>query len=102
MKHLKILLGRLIRVCEREIKNKQLNLSLKNQEVLQKIKQIHNQSVLKREAKKQYKEDNKVLYSFHAPEVECIGKGKRNKPYEFGNKVAVVVSGRRNFQEFRT
>ncbi|WP_342224851.1 IS5 family transposase [Rickettsia endosymbiont of Urophora cardui] len=97
MKHLKILLGRLIRVCEREIKNKQLNLSLKNQEVLQKIKQIHNQSVLKREAKKQYKEDNKVLYSFHAPEVECIGKGKRNKPYEFGNKVAVVVSGRRNF-----
>ncbi|WP_342224828.1 transposase [Rickettsia endosymbiont of Urophora cardui] len=63
MKHLKILLGRLIRVCEREIKNKQLNLSLKNQEVLQKIKQIHNQSVLKREAKKQYKEDNKVLYT---------------------------------------
>ncbi|WP_342224883.1 transposase [Rickettsia endosymbiont of Urophora cardui] len=38
-----------------------------------------------------------LLYSFHAPEVECIGKGKRNKPYEFGNKVAVVVSGRRNF-----
>ncbi len=66
MKHLKILLGRLIRVCEREIKNKQLNLSLKNQEVLQKIKQIHNQSVLKREAKKQYKEDNKVLYSLSA------------------------------------
>jgi IS5 family transposase len=26
------------------------------------------------------------LYSFHAPEVECIGKGKANAPYEFGVK----------------
>ena len=24
------------------------------------------------------------LYSFHAPEVECIGKGKASAPYEFG------------------
>jgi IS5 family transposase len=24
------------------------------------------------------------LYSFHAPEVECIGKGKARAPYEFG------------------
>jgi len=23
------------------------------------------------------------LYSFHAPEVECIGRGKANAPYEF-------------------
>jgi IS5 family transposase len=28
----------------------------------------------------------------HAPEVECIGKGKARKPYEFGVKSAVVVS----------
>ena len=28
----------------------------------------------------------------HAPEVECIGKGKARKPYEFGVKAAVVVS----------
>ncbi|WP_342271447.1 IS5 family transposase [Candidatus Tisiphia endosymbiont of Parasteatoda lunata] len=97
MKHLKTLLGRLVRICEREIKNQKLNLSIRDQEVLKKVKQIHSQSVLKREEKKQYKEQNKILYSFHAPEVECIGKGKRNKPYEFGNKVAVVVSGRRNF-----
>jgi hypothetical protein len=27
------------------------------------------------------------LYSFHAPEVECIGKGKASAPYEFGVKV---------------
>jgi len=38
-----------------------------------------------------------VLYSLHAPEVECIGKGKLHKPYEFGNKVAVMVSGKKNF-----
>jgi IS5 family transposase len=30
-------------------------------------------------------------------EVECIGKGKLHKPYEFGNKVSVAVSGRGNF-----
>ncbi len=24
------------------------------------------------------------LYSWHAPETECIGKGKAHKPYEFG------------------
>jgi IS5 family transposase len=32
------------------------------------------------------------VYSLHAPEVECIGKGKARKPYEFGVKSAVVVS----------
>lgn len=40
---------------------------------------------------------NKILYSFHAEEVECIGKGKLHKPYEFGNKVGLGVSGRGNF-----
>ena len=30
-------------------------------------------------------------------QVECIGKGKLHKPYEFGNKVSVAVSGRGNF-----
>jgi IS5 family transposase len=24
------------------------------------------------------------VYSLHAPEVECIAKGKAHKPYEFG------------------
>ena len=27
------------------------------------------------------------VYSLHAPEVECIGKGKARAPYEFGCKV---------------
>jgi IS5 family transposase len=28
----------------------------------------------------------------HAPEVECIGKGKARKPYEFGVKVSLAVT----------
>lgn len=35
--------------------------------------------------------DNIKLYSWHAPEVECIGKGKARKPYEFGVKVSVTT-----------
>jgi transposase, IS5 family len=35
------------------------------------------------------------LYSFHAPEVECIGKGKASAPYEFGVKVSIVVTNAR-------
>jgi len=31
------------------------------------------------------------LYSLHAPEVECIGKGKARAPYEFGCKVSVAT-----------
>ena len=38
-----------------------------------------------------------VIYSFHYTEAKCIGKGKLRKPYEFGNKVAIGVSGHRNF-----
>jgi transposase, IS5 family len=35
------------------------------------------------------------LYSWHAPEVECIGKGKAHKPYEFGVKVSITTTNRR-------
>ena len=40
----------------------------------------------------QQRHDKNKLYALHAPEVECIGKGKARKPYEFGVKNAVVVS----------
>jgi IS5 family transposase len=32
------------------------------------------------------------LYSIHAPEVECISKGKAHKRYEFGCKVSIVTT----------
>ena len=34
------------------------------------------------------------LYSFHAPEVECIGKGKAAAPYEFDVKASIVTNNR--------
>ena len=33
-----------------------------------------------------------TLYALHAPEVQCIGKGKARKPYEFGVKVSIAVT----------
>jgi len=38
--------------------------------------------------------DKGKLYALHAPEVECIGKGKARTPYEFGVKVSVAVTHR--------
>jgi IS5 family transposase len=32
------------------------------------------------------------VYSLHAPEVECIGKGKAHKPYEFGVKASIATT----------
>jgi IS5 family transposase len=36
------------------------------------------------------------LYALHAPEVECIGKGKARQPYEFGVKVGIASTERGN------
>ena len=36
------------------------------------------------------------VYSLHAPEVECIGKGKAHRPYEFGVKVSVATTVNRS------
>lgn len=35
------------------------------------------------------------LHSWHAPETECIGKGKTHKPWEFGCKVSIATTNRR-------
>ena len=35
------------------------------------------------------------LYSWHAPETECIGKGKPRAPYEFGVKVSITTTNKR-------
>jgi IS5 family transposase len=39
---------------------------------------------------------NKV-YSIHAPEVECIAKGKAHKRYEFGCKASVATTSKSNW-----
>lgn len=40
----------------------------------------------------QQPKDKHKLYALHAPEVECIGKGKARKPYEFGVKASIAVT----------
>ena len=45
----------------------------------------------------QQRQDTRKLYSVHAPEMECLAKGKAHKPYEFGVKVSVATTQTRNF-----
>lgn len=79
-KKLKTWLGRIIRDIYRktEIDDRSSNLKL----ALDKANKIHDMS----------KESKNRLYSWHAPEVECIAKGKVSKPYEFGCKVSIATN----------
>jgi IS5 family transposase len=45
-----------------------------------------------RVSEQRQKERGRKVYSLHAPEVECIGKGKAHRPYEFGVKVSVATT----------
>jgi IS5 family transposase len=45
----------------------------------------------------QKKNDKNKIYSIHAPEVECISKGKAHKKYEFGNKASYATTSREGF-----
>lgn len=42
----------------------------------------------------QQRHSKNKLYALHAPEVECIAKGKARTPYEFGVKVSVAVTAK--------
>jgi IS5 family transposase len=41
---------------------------------------------------RQQKKDKNKLYALHAPEVECISKGKARQPYEFGVKTSLAIT----------
>ena len=43
---------------------------------------------------RQRPKDKKKLYALHAPEVECISKGKSRNPYEFGVKVGLAITAK--------
>jgi len=85
LRFLRTRLGRLIRDVARKIKG---NDALESvfAAPLARARQIRSQKQRQRGWK---------LYSFHAPEVECIGKGKANAPYEFGVKVSVTTTNAR-------
>ncbi|HBG35294.1 MAG TPA: IS5/IS1182 family transposase, partial [Holosporales bacterium] len=82
LKFIRVRLGRLIRDVERKVENVSQELPLFFYDTLRKAKQIY----------KQKRGDPDYLYSWHAPEVECISKGKARAPYEFGVKVSLATN----------
>jgi IS5 family transposase len=53
------------------------------------------QLALYRRAVNQQPKDTDKIYSLHKPFTRCISKGKAHKRYEFGNKVGIIVTGRK-------
>ena len=82
LKTLRTFLGRVIRDIARKIDG---NDTLKERfaKALSLARRVRDQ--------KQHQRGPKV-YSLHAPEVECIGKGKAHRPYEFGVKTSVATT----------
>ena len=81
IKFLRTRLGRLIRDVNRKIG--------KDSRLIEKFAPLRSLAV-KIQFQKQRQRGQKV-YSLHAPEVECIGKGKARAPYEFGCKVSIAT-----------
>ena len=42
----------------------------------------------------QKREDKNKIYSLHESHVQCIGKGKLQKKYEFGSKVSITTTAK--------
>ena len=82
-KKLRTWLGRVIRDVERKLPER----DQKMHEILNIARRIHEQK----------RGDSNKIYSVHAPEVECISKGKAHKRYEFGCKVGLVATVRGNW-----
>lgn len=82
-KKLKTMLGRVIRDILRKCSKPEGRLP----QLLQIAQDIFDQK----------RNDKDKVYSVHAPEVECIAKGKVHKKYEFGCKVSMVSSSKDNW-----
>jgi IS5 family transposase len=52
-------------------------------------------ALARRVREQRQRQRGRKVYSLHAPEVECIGKGKAHRPYEFGVKISVATPLRR-------
>jgi len=82
LKTLRTYLGRVIRDIGRKIANDEV-LKEAFAPMLSRAIAVRHQHQQRRGPK---------VYSLHAPEVECIGKGKAHRPYEFGVKVSVATT----------
>lgn len=82
IKRQRTIVGILLRETARQLATVSEQAQLKLKEIMGLVTQLKNQK----------RNDKNKIYSLHAPEVECIGKGKSGKPYEFGVKTSIVVS----------
>ena len=78
------LLGRVIRDIRRKLDGADESARVALGPWLERAERIHTQRP----------KDKGKLYALHAPEVECIGKGKARQPYEFGVKVGLAITAR--------
>ncbi|MGH9914803.1 MAG: IS5 family transposase [Pyrinomonadaceae bacterium] len=85
LKTLKTYLGRVIRDITRKIDDNVWLKEMVFKNILSLARRVRDQQPRQRGPK---------VYSLHAPEVECIGKGKAHRPYEFGVKVSVATTHR--------
>ena len=85
LKTLRTYLGRVIRDIARKIDGDGWLKEVVFANILTLTRRVRDQ--------KQHSRGPKV-YSLHAAEVECIGKGKAHRPYEFGVKVSVATTHR--------
>lgn len=91
IKRQRTILGRLARDIERSKTVLAQSIQEALNPLLSRAHRIAEQSRRKKTTKGRDK-----IYSWHAPEVECISKGKARTPYEFGVKVGIVTTLKSN------
>ena len=87
IKLLKTRLGRVVRDIERQLPDQSLATRAAFEHRLVQAMRLLAQT----------KTSKNKLYSLHAPETECISKGKAHKRYEFGVKASFATSNRTGF-----
>lgn len=91
LKMLKTQLGRIIRDIARKIKgHAPLEDAFARELML--ARRVHAQNKNLRRIRGAPADADLRVFSLHAPEVECIGKGKAHRPYEFGVKVSLATT----------
>jgi transposase, IS5 family len=76
----------LLGIVLREVRRKMAELSQPAQD------KLNHWMALAERIRTQRPKDKNKLYALHAPEAECISKGKSRRPYEFGVKVSIAVT----------
>lgn len=87
-RRLKTILGRVVRDIERKAHKR------RGQIVDEPLREL---LALAHRLLEQTRSSKNKLYSVHAPEVECIAKGKAHKRYEFGCKTSVATTSKSNW-----